>query len=166
MIYSVRKGKLRSPRGYHQYNIVMTLLKGPNFQWWSQQFALENAVCHGSYDRELSDLKRRSKNDLFTPKGQAKIAQRLPSIQDSYDSPKRPQLSVVEPAVCARKRCLPRRLWPRALRSKKKYVAWYCLEVCAFQCPELCCVARTSNDIVIWRKKTNLRKYYTSTALF
>ena len=107
MIFSVPKGKLRSPRGYHQYKIVMTLLKGPNFQWWSRQFALENAVCHGAYDRERSDLRR-------CPKGQAKIAKRLTdplcTRYKNGNSPKRPQLSVVEPAVCARKRCLPRRL--------------------------------------------------------
>ena len=130
----------------------MTLLKVPNFQWWSRQFALKNTVCHSSaYAREHSYLRR-------CPKGQAKIAKRLTdplcTRYKNGNSPKRPQLSVVEPAVCARKRCLPRRLLcPRALRSKKKYVAWYCLELCAFQCPELCCVARTSNDIVIWRKK-------------
>ena len=76
MIFSVPKGK---PRGYHhQYKIVMTLLKGPNFQWWSRQFELENAVCHRAYDQERSNIKRRSKHDLFCPKGQAKIAMRLP----------------------------------------------------------------------------------------
>ena len=70
MIFSLPKGKLRSPRGYHQYKIVMTLLKGPNFQRWSWQFALENAVCDSAY--AIEDLKMifsLPKGKLRSPRG-------------------------------------------------------------------------------------------------